>query len=119
MSSYCLYNFIAINFADISRFSNLVLKLKVLTKSVSKLIFCQIPSTELKVMASFVFSIVTTFHILACHVTCVDKLFKNFISPDTLLTFRKCQPEKWANILVSCIERILFAFKENAGERSF
>ena len=33
MTPYCLYNFIAINLADVSRFSNLVLNLKVLTKS--------------------------------------------------------------------------------------
>ena len=40
-------------------------------------------------MASFVFFIVTTFQIWACHVTCVYKLAKNFISRDTLLNFRK------------------------------
>ena len=40
-------------------------------------------------MASFVFFIVTTFQIWACHVTCVYKLAKNFISQNTLLNFRK------------------------------
>ena len=40
-------------------------------------------------MASFVFFIVTTFQIWACHVTCVYKLAKSFISRDTLLNFRK------------------------------
>ena len=40
-------------------------------------------------MASFVFFIVTTFQIWACHVTCVYKLAKIFISQDTLLNFRK------------------------------
>ena len=40
-------------------------------------------------MASFVFSIVITFQIWACHVTCVYKLSKNFISRDTFLNFRK------------------------------
>ena len=40
-------------------------------------------------MASFVFFIVTTFQIWACHVTCVYKLAKNFKSQDTLLNFRK------------------------------
>ena len=40
-------------------------------------------------MASFVFFIVTTFQIWACHITCVYKLAKNFISRDTLLNFRK------------------------------
>ena len=33
MTSYCLYNSIVINLADVSRFSNLVFNLKVLTKS--------------------------------------------------------------------------------------
>ena len=36
-------------------------------------------------MASFVFFIVTTFQIWACHVACVYKLSRNFISRDTLL----------------------------------
>ena len=89
MTSYCLYNFIAINLADVSKFSNLVLKLKVLTKSFPKVYYSQFPSTERKVMASFVFSIVTPLQIWACHVTCVGKLSKNFISPDSLLHFRK------------------------------
>ena len=40
-------------------------------------------------MASFVFFIVTTFQMWACHVTCVYKLAKNFISQDPLLNFRK------------------------------
>ena len=40
-------------------------------------------------MANFVFFIVTTFEIWACHVTCVYKLSKNIISRDTLLNFRK------------------------------
>ena len=40
-------------------------------------------------MASLVFLIVTTFKIWACHVMCVYKLAKNFISQDTLLNFRK------------------------------
>ena len=85
MTAYCLYTFIVINFDDNSRFSNLVLNLKVLTKSFPKLPI----STEWKVMASFVFFIVTTFQIWVCHVTCVYKLAKNFISQDTLLNFRK------------------------------
>ena len=63
MMSYCLYNFIAINDADVSKFSNLVLKLKVLTKSFPKMYYYQFPSTERKAMASFVFFIVTTFQI--------------------------------------------------------
>ena len=69
MTSYCLFNFIVINCADVSRFSNLVLNLKVLTKSFPKCIICQFPSTEWKVMASFVFFIVATFEIWACHLT--------------------------------------------------
>ena len=40
-------------------------------------------------MASCVFFIVTTFQTWACHVTCVYKLAKNFISEDILLNFRK------------------------------
>ena len=40
-------------------------------------------------MASFVFFIVTTFQIWACHVTRVYKLAKTFMSQDTLLNFRK------------------------------
>ena len=39
-------------------------------------------------MASFVF-VVTTFQIWACHVMCVYKFAKNFLSQDTLLNFRK------------------------------
>ena len=50
---------------------------------------CQFPLTEWKVIAIFVFSIVTAFQIWACQVTCVNKLVKNFISQDTLLNFRK------------------------------
>ena len=57
--------------------------------SFQKCIICQFPSAELKVMASYVFSIVTTFQLWAYHVTRVDKLSKNFISPDTLLNLRK------------------------------
>ena len=34
-------------------------------------------------MASYIFFIVTTFQIWACHVMCVYKLAKNFISRDT------------------------------------
>ena len=40
-------------------------------------------------MASFVFSIVTTFQIWACHVTSVHKLSERFISQDTLLNVRE------------------------------
>ena len=40
-------------------------------------------------MTSYVFSIVTTFHIWACHVACVDKLSKIFMSSDALLIFSK------------------------------
>ena len=40
-------------------------------------------------MANFVFSIVTTFQIWACHVTSVYKLSESFISQDTLLNVRK------------------------------
>ena len=36
-------------------------------------------------MTNHAFSILTTFQIRVCHVKCVDKLCKNFISPDTLL----------------------------------
>ena len=89
MTLYCSQNFIVINLADVSRFSNLVLNLRVLTKSFPKCIICQLPSFKWKVMASFVFSIVTTFQIWTCHVTCVYKLFENFIARDTLLKFRK------------------------------
>ena len=89
MTSYCLYNFIVINLAEVSSFSNLVFNWKALTKSIPKCIICQFPSTEWKAMASFVFFIVTTFQIWACHVTCVYKLAENFISRDTLLNFRK------------------------------
>ena len=90
MTSYFLYDFV-INLADVSRFSNLVLNLslKVLSKSFPKCIIIQFPSTEWKVMASFVFFIVTTLQIWACHVTCVYKLAKNCISRHTLLNFRK------------------------------
>ena len=87
MTSYCLYNSIVINIADISKFSNLVLNVKILTKNFPKCIICQFPSTEWKVKASFVFCIVTTFQIWACHVMCVYKLAKNCISQDTLLNF--------------------------------
>ena len=76
MTSYYLYNFIVINLADISRFSNLVLILKVLTNSFPKMYICQFPSTEREVMASFVLSIVTIFQIGAYDVTCVYKLSK-------------------------------------------
>ena len=89
MTSYCLYNSIVLNPADVSSFSNLVLNLKVLTKNFPKCIIGQFPSTEWKVMASFVYFIVTTFQLWACHVTCVYKLAKNFISQDTLLNLRK------------------------------
>ena len=44
-------------------------------------------------MASFVFSIVTTFQIWACHMTCVYKLSTNFISQDILLNFIIIYPE--------------------------
>ena len=89
MASYSLYNFIVINLSDVSRFSNLILKLKYSPRAFQKCISCQFLSIERKVMASFVFSIVTTFQIWACHVTCVYKLSKNFISRDILLNFRK------------------------------
>ena len=36
-------------------------------------------------MVSFVFSIVTTFQIWACHATCAYKLSKNLISRDRIL----------------------------------
>ena len=85
MTSYCLYNFIVINLANVSRFSDLVY----LPRAFQKCIICQFPSTEWKVMASFVYFIVTTFQIWACYVTCVYKLAKNFILRDTLLNFRK------------------------------
>ena len=39
MMSYCLYNFIVINLAEVSRFSNLVLNLKVPTKSFPKMYY--------------------------------------------------------------------------------
>ena len=60
-----------------------------LQKAFQKCVICQFPSTERKVMVSFVFSIVTTFQIWVCHVTCVYKLHENFVSRDTLLNFRK------------------------------
>ena len=62
---------------------------KLLPRAFQKCIICQFPSTELKVMTSYVFSIVTTFQLWACHVTCVDKLSKIFIPLDALLNFRK------------------------------
>ena len=40
-------------------------------------------------MASFVFFIVTTFQIWACHVTCVYKLAKSFVPRYTILNVRK------------------------------
>ena len=86
MTSYCLYNSIIINLADVSRFSNLVLNLKVPTKNV---IFVNFHQLNGKLWLGFVFFIVTTFQIWACHVKCVYKLAKNFISQDTLLNFRK------------------------------
>ena len=89
MTSYFLYNSIVINLADVSRISTLVLNMKVLTKSFPKMYYLSIPSTEWKVMASFVFFIVTTFQICACHFMCVYKSAKIFISRDTLLKFRK------------------------------
>ena len=49
----------------------------------------QFPLTALKVMTSYIFSIVTTSEIWACHMTCIVKLSKHFMSPDTLLDFRK------------------------------
>ena len=60
-----------------------------LPRAFQKCIICQFLSTELKVMPSYIFSIVITFQIWTCHVTCVDKLSKIFISSDTLLNFRK------------------------------
>ena len=45
MTSYRLYNFIVVNLADVSRFQIGIV--------------CQLPFTEWKVMASFVFFIVT------------------------------------------------------------
>ena len=60
ITSYILCNLIVINLADISRFLNLVLKLKVLTESFFKCIICQFPLTELKVMTGYVCFIVTT-----------------------------------------------------------
>ena len=68
MTSYFLHNFIVINLAEVIRFSNLVLNLKVLTKSFPKCIICQFPSTERKVMASFVFFIVN--HIPNMGISC-------------------------------------------------
>ena len=62
---------------------------KLLPRAFQKCIICQFPSTELKDMNSYVISIVTTFQIWACHVTCVDKLSKLLISADALLSFRK------------------------------
>ena len=89
MTSYSLYNFITINLVDVSRFSDLLLKSKVLSKSFPKCIMFPFPSTGLKVMTSYVFFIVATFQIWTCHVTCVLKLSKTFLLPDTLLSFRK------------------------------
>ena len=89
MTSYCLYSSILINLAEVSRFSNLVLNLNILTKSFPKMCICQFLSTEWKVMANFVFFIVTTFQIWACHVMRVYKLNKSFMSQDTLIKFWK------------------------------
>ena len=54
MISYIFYNLIAMNLADVSRFLNLVSKLKVLTKSFPKIIICRF---SLKVMTSHSLSI--------------------------------------------------------------
>ena len=58
-------------------------------RAFQKCIMCQFPSTELKVMTSYLSSIVTVFQIWACHVTCAVKLSKVVMSSDTLLNFRK------------------------------
>ena len=84
-----MYNSIDITLADVSRFSNLLLKSIALTKSFSKMYICKFPLTALKVMTSKVFSIVTTFQIWACLVMSVFKLSKGFLLADTLLNFRK------------------------------
>ena len=78
MTSYSLYNSIAINLADVhvSRFSNLLLISNVLTKSFPKMYYLSI---EPKVMTSYVFSIVITFQIWAYHVTCLQIVQKLFI----------------------------------------
>ena len=90
MTSYFLYNSIVINLADVSRIFEFGIELEGTYQELSKkCIICQFPSTEWKVMASFIFFIVTTFQIWACHVTRVYKLAKNFMSQDTLLNVRK------------------------------
>ena len=64
MTSYFLYNCIVINLTNVNRFSNLVLKLKVPTKSFPKMYYLSISiDSKEKVMACFVFFIVTTFQI--------------------------------------------------------
>ena len=59
-------------------------------------------------MASFVFFIVTTFQIWACHVTCVYKLAKNFISQDTLLNFR--ESHKNMSLIPALVQELLKIF---------
>ena len=67
-----IYSYLPPNFAEVSRYSNLLLKSIVLPKSFPKMpVTCKFPSTALKVMTNKVFSIVTTFQIWACHVMCV------------------------------------------------
>ena len=92
MTSYCLYNIIVINLADVSRFSNSVLNLEEVTKEFEfpkNVLFVSFHQLNGKLWLILYFFIVTTFQIWACHVTCVYKLAKSFISRDTLLNFRK------------------------------
>ena len=60
-------------------------------------------------MASFAFFIVTTFQIIwACHVTCVYKLAKNFISRDTLLNYQEKSPNM--NLIPALVQELLKIF---------
>ena len=58
-------------------------------------------------MASFVFFIVTTFQIWACHVTCVYRLAKNFIAQDTLLILGKSLN---MSLVPALVEKLLKTF---------
>ena len=80
MTSYCLYNFIVMNYADVSGFLSLVSRLKVLIKSLSKMYYLSVSVNGTESYAYFSLSIVTAFEIWTCDVTSNYKLSKNFIS---------------------------------------
>ena len=64
-------------------------------------------------MTSCVFSIVTTFHIWACHLTCVDKLSNIFISSDALLNFREKSPS--LNLILALVLELFQFFVWGGG----